>query len=35
MHCICKGRGVEYLGVKGTAESKADALKQIENLNTN
>jgi len=33
MHCICAGYGIEYLGVKGTADSKELALSQIVELN--
>lgn len=36
MHCICKGNTspVEYLGVKGTADTKEKALELINELNT-
>jgi len=36
MHCICATLAklpLEYCGIKGTAESKAIALQQIEMLN--
>jgi hypothetical protein len=32
-HCICKANGIEYLGVKGTAQSREEAVKMVMLLN--
>ena len=34
MHCICKAQGVEYLGVKATAETKQEAIELIDKMNS-